>query len=77
MLDKIRNNVVHSGFVKILLVVSTLAFVAWGMGTSNNLLRKNYAIKVGNIEISAQEYHRMYYAATKPCKTNASSIRWG
>lgn len=63
MLNKIRNDVAHNKVVRILLVIITIAFVFWGMGISTMSLGKNYAIKVGSLEVSPSEYYRAYQQA--------------
>ena len=64
MLDKIRNNVAHNQVIRGSLILITLAFVFWGMGIQSlSFFSKNYAIKAGNVEISATDYNRAYQMA--------------
>lgn len=64
MLEKIRNDVAHNQFVRALLIFTTLAFVAWGVGFSSlSLFTKNYAIKAGSVEVSAEDYYKSYLQA--------------
>jgi peptidyl-prolyl cis-trans isomerase D len=63
MLNKIRNDVAHNKVVRGLLVIITIAFVFWGMGISTMSLGKNYAIKVGSLEVNPSDYYRAYQQA--------------
>ncbi|HAG52481.1 MAG TPA: hypothetical protein DCL21_01705 [Alphaproteobacteria bacterium] len=63
MLNKLRNDIAHNKLVRLVLVIITLAFVFWGMGLSGLSFNKNYAIKVGEAEVTPTEFHRAYQLA--------------
>ncbi|MCP4354651.1 MAG: hypothetical protein GY793_03260 [Proteobacteria bacterium] len=65
MLDKIRRNALHNKTFKLMLGLAVLAFAALGMGSDISPLSfsKNYAMKVGSIEITPKEYYKAYQMA--------------
>tara|TARA_Y100001960_G_scaffold333319_1_gene437752 strand:- start:2694 stop:4565 length:1872 start_codon:yes stop_codon:yes gene_type:complete len=69
MLNNIRNGVAHNKITRFALVFFVAAFVYWGMGVSGLSFNKNYAVKVGNVEVSASEYFRAYQEAKQQIVT--------